>query len=56
MSEHWEDHIVSQIGEGQPSQVSLHGTRAFSGKSADDRKVEGRLERKGKAGEIMLSR
>lgn len=47
---------MSQIGEGQPSQVSLHGTRAFSGKSADDRKVEGRLERKGKAGEIMLSR
>lgn len=47
---------MSQIGEGQPSRVSLNGTRALSGTSADDRKVEGRLERKSKAGQMMLAK
>lgn len=45
---------MAQIGGGQPRRRPLNVTRASSETSADGKKVEGRLERKGKAGERML--
>lgn len=46
---------MAQFGGGQPSRRPLNVTRASSETSADGRKVEGRLERKGKVGERMLA-